>query len=155
MKAAVLQAVTTKLEAELATLRQASEAAYDAATGEESRPENQYDTRALEASYLAAGQAKRVQDTERMITVLKSFPTTASSVAGSGALVEAESEERSFWFVLLPFGAGITVEVAGRKISVVTLDSPLGQAMSGKKSGDSFELARPGGAKEYEIRQVQ
>lgn len=154
MKAAVFQAVIAKLEAELATLRLASEAAYEAATGEESRPENQYDTRALEASYLASGQGKRVLDTERMIGVLKTFPTAGLSAVGSGALVEAESEERPFWFILLPFGAGISVEVGGRKVSVVTLDSPLGQAMAGKKPGESFELARPGGAKDYEIRQV-
>lgn len=141
-----------ELQAELAHLEQATKAALSAATDEESRPENQYDTRALEASYLAAAQGKRVLDLKRMLGMIEGFPVSENNgPASSGSLVEVDSEGKQNWYFLLPFGAGVSAISGGHKVAVVTLDSPLGQALSGKKAGDMAELPRPGGPKEFEI----
>ncbi len=152
VKQTVLASILARLEEEAATLRLATQAALAAATDEENKPENQYDTRALEASYLAQGQAKRLEEMERALRVLRDFPLRpcTESVA-SGALVEAKSdagsEGKSSWFFLLPFGAGVTVEVSGQRVAVLTLESPLGREFFGKKIGDSCTFSR----KEYEI----
>src|SRR5687767_406927 len=63
-KQALVTALLAKLEAELANMTKAANTAREAATHEEAKPENDKDTRALEASYLAAGQAERVRDLE-------------------------------------------------------------------------------------------
>lgn len=151
-KEELLRAVKTELQAELAHLEQATKAALSAATDEESRPENEYDTRALEASYLAAAQGKRVLELKRMLGMIESFPAVENSgPVSSGSLVEVESEGKRSWYFLLPFGAGVSAESSGQRVAVVTLDSPLGRALSGKRAGDMAELPRPGGPKEFEI----
>lgn len=145
-----------ELESELAHLEQATKAALSAATDEESRPENEYDTRALEASYLAAAQGKRVLELKKMLGVIESFPASENSgPISSGSLVETESEGKRAWYFLLPFGAGVSAVSAGQKVAVVTLDSPLGKVLAGKRAGDLAELPRPGGAKEFEILHVR
>jgi transcription elongation GreA/GreB family factor len=151
-KQELLRSVKVELQAELAHLEQATKAALSAATDEESRPENEYDTRALEASYLAAAQGKRVLELKRMLGVIEAFPVNENNgPAGSGSLVEVESEGKRNWYFLLPFGAGVSAVSGGHKVAVVTLDSPLGRALLGKKAGDLAELPRPGGPKEFEI----
>ena len=54
--------ITAHLNADLAVLYNASRFAHEAATHEECIPDNKYDTTALEASYIAQGQANRAQD---------------------------------------------------------------------------------------------
>jgi transcription elongation GreA/GreB family factor len=151
VKKELLAKVVSTLQEEYETVSAAAKAAIHAATAEESQPENQYDTFALEASYLAAAQGRRVQELERMIQVLTNFPLAPANVVGSGALLELESDGKEFYYFLLPFGAGVSLEVGGKKATVVTLDSPLGQLFQGKKAGDTVEFARGGAVKEYEI----
>ena len=54
-KAAILAELRSQLSARLVTAQQAAADAFAAATHEEARAENKYDTRALEQSYLSAG----------------------------------------------------------------------------------------------------
>ena len=57
-------AILLALEEKLSIARSSTQRAIDAATDEETIPEHKYDTLALEASYLAHGQALRVQESE-------------------------------------------------------------------------------------------
>lgn len=155
MRSKILQSIIHQLEEELAFVEKSSKAAHEAATSEESRPENQYDTRALEASYLAEAQAKRAIELKKMIHGVRSLPPSAKSkTVESGSVVELAIEESSVWYIVLPFGAGLSAEVNGKKVSVVTLESPLGQVLQGKNEGESFEFRRAGTTKEFEILQV-
>jgi transcription elongation GreA/GreB family factor len=156
-KKKVLEAVVKEVEAELAGLKSASKSAHEAATAEENQPENEFDTRALEAGYLAQAQAGRAVDLERALGQLENFPIpdfSAESPIRVGALIEIESEGHKHFHFLLPFGAGITVNVAGKKISVVTVTSPLGQALTGKKVGEEFQLKGGGHPREIEILKI-
>ncbi len=156
MKKQILDSVLEQLEEECRFLRQAAKAAEEAATSEESKPENEYDTRALEASYLAQAQGKRLQELQKMMEHLKSFPTRENpgSLIASGSLVQVDSEGNTLWYFLLPWGAGLQAIANNEKITVVSLDSPLGLALQGKKAGDIFTFSRPKGSREYEILQV-
>jgi transcription elongation GreA/GreB family factor len=152
MKAKILASILSQLETELQIVEKASQAAHEAATSEESKPENQYDTRALEASYLAEAQAKRAFELKKMIQALRSFPKdTKSKQIETGSLVNLKCEEKEIWYILSPFGAGVTTEETGIKVTVVTLESPLGKTLFGKKAGDSFEFRHQGAVREYEI----
>jgi transcription elongation GreA/GreB family factor len=152
LKSAVVAAVLAKLEQELIQLRISAASAQKAATDEENKPENEYDTRALEASYLADAQKQRVLALERAVKALQDGPPLGTfSIVTTGALVEAECDGQSRWFFLLPAAAGVVVEVAGKKVSVLGHESPAGQALLGKSAGDAVEIGGPGGKKEYEI----
>lgn len=70
-KKKLVAAICTQLELDLETQKAAALATYEAATGEESKAENEYDTRGLEASYLAGAQAKRVGEIEELLTIYK------------------------------------------------------------------------------------
>lgn len=155
MRSQILKSITQQLEDELDFVEKSSKAAHEAATSEESRPENEYDTRALEASYLAEAQAKRAIDLKKMIHAIRSLPLVSKSkTVESGSVIELATEDNSIWYVVLPFGAGLSAQIQGKKVTVVTLESPLGQTLLGKNEGDVFEFLRAGTRKEFEILQV-
>ncbi len=87
----LILAIIEKLENEMIVLKQAALNTLEAATHEESKPENEYDTRGLEASYLAGAQAKRVGEIDQALqvfraTALKEF--SAKDPIHTSALVE-------------------------------------------------------------------
>ncbi len=61
-KQAIVQQVIERLGLELQAPEQAARVAHETATHEENIAENKYDTLGLEAAYLAAGQARRVEE---------------------------------------------------------------------------------------------
>ncbi|MDF5129497.1 transcription elongation factor, partial [Vibrio parahaemolyticus] len=63
-KADLVQIIIQHLEEKLQVAHSSAQRAIDAATDEETVPEHKYDTLALEAAYLAHGQAMRIQDSE-------------------------------------------------------------------------------------------
>lgn len=146
------------MEKDLAVARAAAKAAVENATGEESKPENQYDTRALEASYLAAGQNARAEELARSLKNLRELPLksfTDESPIASGALVEIDCEGEAFTYFVLPGGAGLSVMEGSRKVQVLTPESPLGKLVIGRVAGDTFDFTRAGARKEYEILKVE
>ena len=64
-KQTVHQLILDKLKIDLDIAERAAQTAYETATHEENIAENKYDTLGLEASYLAAGQARRVEEIRR------------------------------------------------------------------------------------------
>lgn len=132
----------TQLEAQLAAARAAHEAAAAAATHEESRAENDKDTRGLEQSYLARGHAQRVGELENAVVVTQTFAPRAfgeDDAIALGALVDVDEDGKARRLWLAPHGGGI--ELAGG-ITVVTPTSPLGTALVGKRVDDEIELGK-------------
>lgn len=106
-KKVLVDMVVEYLEKLLNALLDSAKEAKDAATNEESKAENKYDTRGLEASYLAGAQAERAGvllraiDTIRKMTIL-SF--NDQKPIQSSAIVEVEmdgDEKRTFFLSLL------------------------------------------------------
>lgn len=157
-KKKLIEHIKDKLEAERLTLIAAARATYEAATHEESKPENEYDTRGLEASYLAGAQAKRVIDIEEMIVycknlTLKSFNNTTP--IGSSALVEVEYNGKNLFVFLMPKGGGIVVSFEGKNIQVIAPNSPLGTSLIDLKVGDVAMVETETDIKEYKILSVE
>ena len=67
----VREAVLEKLSEQLAHALHAAEGTRKDATHEEAKPENDKDTRALEQSYLARGQAMRAEEVLEQVQVLR------------------------------------------------------------------------------------
>ncbi|MEM9070073.1 MAG: GreA/GreB family elongation factor [Myxococcota bacterium] len=153
-KRRVLEALLRQVEAELQTLIAAAEATHEGATHEEAKPENDKDTRALEASYLARGQAARVEETQEIATRLRFLELRSfgeDDPIGVGALVEVDVDGEEATYFLVPVGGGRRVVVEEREIIVVTASSPVGRALLGKEVGDDFELKIGPRRREYEI----
>src|SRR5882757_10314177 len=58
----LLKQIVASLTENLAVLERAARASHAEATHESSKAENKYDTRGLEAAYLAGGQARQVRE---------------------------------------------------------------------------------------------
>src|SRR6266516_6507375 len=61
-KSKLLEQIIEALRDSLAVLEKAARASHAEATHESSKAENKYDTRGLEAAYLAGGQAKQAKE---------------------------------------------------------------------------------------------
>jgi transcription elongation GreA/GreB family factor len=142
-KRAFVEVLLAKLNEELANVRRAAKDAREAATHEEAKPENDKDTRALEASYLAGAQAARVRDLEGAIKAIGAMPLLdleGKAIQASAIVtVEDEDEVRTTFFVA-PFGGGVLLAVGALTAQVVTPQSPRGRALLGKRAGDVVEV---------------
>lgn len=130
------------LQEELEALTAAAKATYEAATHEESKPENEYDTRGLEASYLAGAQAKRVSEIREVLSQFqklefKDFSSTDPIL--STALVEVVIDGKKTTLILMPKGGGVTLRLDGVAVQIVTPNSLLGEAILGARVGDEVE----------------
>jgi transcription elongation GreA/GreB family factor len=149
-KRAIIKKITAKLVGELEVYFRAAQFSRAEATHESNKAENKYDTRGLEASYLARGQSKQAAELEAAIAEFEKLdarPFADGTAIGIGALVELEhAGEKSVYF-LGPRAGGTEVVHDKREILVVTPQSPLGEQLLGKKSGDQPQL-NFGGAKQ-------
>lgn len=135
--------VAIALIAELRRRHQRLESAFvgarEGATGSENRAEHKYDTRGLEASYLAAGLAEQWEESHRDLLAVEGFEFRDfdfDDEVDLGALVEVEQGGDLRWYLLAPAGGGIELSTAdGEKITVLSPSSPLGRALSGQVSG--------------------
>lgn len=156
-KEKIMAAIIHQIEHELGVAIHAAKVAHQDATNEESKPENEYDTRALEASYVARGQAQRVAELKEALyefkhTSLKSF--NAASPITATAMINVESDAKKSHLFFMPRGGGIIVNVDGVRIQVVTPSTPLGQALLQNKKGDQVYVELGDGEKEYDILDV-
>jgi transcription elongation GreA/GreB family factor len=134
------QALLDELEARAAQLDRAVHSAREAATHEEAVAEDKYDTRGLEASYLAGAQEARLRELRSVIALYRALPakvTEDGDEIAPLALVDLEDQggERRRVF-LGPQGGGVTVPFEGEQVLVVTPVAPLGEALLAKCEGD-------------------
>jgi transcription elongation GreA/GreB family factor len=140
-KSALKDELTRVLEEQLSTLAHAYQATCEAATHEEAKPENDKDTRALEQSYVARGQAQRVEEVRAGLADARAMPTVdfaPGRPAALGAVVVVEENDRRLTFLLASYGGGITL--CDGAVQVVTTKSPLGRGLLGKRAGDECEM---------------
>ncbi len=128
------------------------------ATHEESRPESDKDTRAIEESYLARGQAKRAAEADAALQVLRSLQLKSfepDQPIALTALVSIEDEDGDSRTVFLaPAAGGTRLQNQGHSIDVVTAASPLGRELIEKSVDDDFEIHTAGSSREWTIIEV-
>lgn len=147
-KIELISAIVVELERVYEIALSATQAAINDATDEETVPEHKYDTLALEASYLAHGQAVRVQECEKDIltykTLIEREVANGSAVSGNVRLgsfvILIDEDDKSSYFFMGPCAGGVSVEYQAMKVAIVTENAPLGRAMMGKAIGDEVEL---------------
>ncbi len=155
-KQALKDELVRHLGAELETLERAQQAAREGATHEEAKPENDKDTRALEQSYLARGQAARVEEARTGYAEVLALPVRAwgeDQPIALGALVIAEEGGATLALFIAQSGGG--TRLGGGAVQVVTPKSPLGRALLGKRAGDDCEVPLVGKSRELSLVEVR
>ena len=158
MKKRLLAFLIEQLEKDHLAAIEAAKATYDAATNEESKPENEYDTRGLEASYLAGAQAKRVADIEELIYICKHLDLqdfNEDTPIAAGAFVELDLNNKKSCVFLIPKAGGQSLKFENQSILVITPSSPLGEALIGLKVGEGAVVDLGNQTREYEVISVR
>lgn len=153
-KHAVLKKIQAKIAEEAENLTRGALHAHRYATHEESKAEGKYDTRGLEASYLAEGQARVAAESTLAASlyhslVLKEF--AADEAIALTALIELDCDGNTQYYFLGPKNGGTVIEYEDCNITLITPTSPLGQLLIGRKEGDYFEVKTERAIREYEI----
>lgn len=143
MKRALLEKIITRLQDEVTLLTQAALATHAEATDDENKAEDKYDTRGLEASYLAHGQSKAAEEAALAVAQFAALPArdlASDEPIGLGALITLESKGQPTYYLMGPRAGGTEIEHEGRTVMVITPQSPLGRQLVGKKQGDTLQL---------------
>ena len=138
-KASLRDALADALASELDTLMAAQQLTTEGVTHADAKQEGSKDTRAIEASYLARGQAARVASLSRDLAGVRAMPLrefSESDRVALSALVTVLNEEQQRLLFIAPAGGGTRLELAGQSVDVVTPKSPLGRILVGAEVGD-------------------
>lgn len=157
-KTLVLKQIVASLGEGLEVLNKAARASHAEATHESSKAENKYDTRGLEAAYLAGGQARQAKEIMDSISIyealaLQDFP--GGKPIDLTALVELDSSGTRSMYFIGPRNGGLEIELEGKEVTVITPQSPLGRNLLGKKTGQRWTTKLDGSTVKHHIISVQ
>ena len=140
-KVELIQEIIARLSDSLALLEKAARASHAEATHESSKAESKYDTRGLEAAYLAGGQARQAReilDSINLYGALSVRDFAPEEPIDLTALVELDVNGTRALYLIGPRNGGLEIECKREKITVLTPQSPLGQNLMDKKAGQRW-----------------
>jgi transcription elongation GreA/GreB family factor len=157
-KAALRDALLAELERQRNVMVEAQRLSSEGVTHADAKAEGSKDMRATEASYIARGQALRVEDLDtdaarvRSLALRDYAPGEAIGLCAVVSLIDDRgSRQRVF---VAPAGGGTRLSSAVGEIQVVTPQSPLGRALLGAAEGDWVEVDRAGASVEVQIEEA-
>lgn len=149
-KTKIIDLIITQLTTVLGNCEEAANNAHLAAVDDQSVAETQYDTLAIESAYLAEGQSRRLlaikNEIKEYLLLKKQLDTSMNMLdlgisVGSLIKVIVESDdELTYWYFIGPSAGGNKITYLSYNITIVTLESPLGMMLKGKKTGDDYQL---------------
>lgn len=150
--------ILARLTADHQLLLLAAKSSHAAATHEDNVPDSRYETLALEASYIAQGQANRAQDIKQSIAAYRQLQLQDFDELSSirmTALVQLEDEKGNEKLVFIgPAAGGLKLKYEEQEIMLITPESPLGQELIGRQVDECFRV-EAGSAREYEIIAIE
>jgi len=157
-KQTLIDALLARARHDLGKAREAAAAAEDAARDESMKSDGKYDTRGIEAGYLAGAQSRRVEELQLEIQMLEEIPRRdfrADEEVAVGALVDLELNGQVRSYFLATTAGGTVLTLAGRPVLVISVFSPIGDGVLGLTAGDEFELETASGVRHHRVVQVR
>ncbi len=118
------------------------------------KSEGKYDTRAIEASYLADGQRKRLEELELDLQMLEDVPLESSESIQIGALACLSHKDVDRWYYFTPNCGGTMLDLSGKPVLVISVFSPLGNEAVGLTAGEEFVVETPREERAYRIKSI-
>lgn len=152
------QRILEQLANDLQIAERAAQTAYESATDKANIAENKYDTLGLEASYLAAGQSRRLAEIKQALLALQQLPSAdfdplrGIQLGDLVLLADATGQQR--WLLLAPDAAGLKIIDNEREIMLITPHSPIGQHLLGQAAGAEFEFKIANQVQHFEVLEV-
>jgi len=143
-KQTLVTLIINELKQELNQAINAANEAHAAAVDDQSVAETQYDTLAIEASYLAEGQSRRVQELQTAINDyqgLNFIDFNENKAIALTALVQlSKDSQNQHWFFIGPAAGGFRCILSDQHITVITPQSPMGLALLDKFQDDDIDI---------------
>jgi transcription elongation GreA/GreB family factor len=158
LKKDILKALVTHLESQVTQITDAAKKAKSDATSSEIKKENKYDTRAIEAGYLADGQARIASELKNNLEFLKKYNPpefSGKTPIDIGALVEVNLDGESKQYCIFPYGGGFRYKENGHDVLVLSPDSPIAEQLQDLKLFESAEIELKGEVVEVEIEEIE
>lgn len=118
------------------------------------KSEGKYDTRAIEASYLADGQRKRLEELELDLQMLEDMPVEKSENIQIGSLASLNHQGQDRWYYFAPNCGGTMLQLDGKAVLVISVFSPLGNEAIGLSVGDEFVVETPKEERLYRVKEI-
>jgi transcription elongation GreA/GreB family factor len=153
-KRVILDKLIENLKHELDGVLDAAHSTHTLATEADLKSEGKYDTRAIEAAYLAGAQQKRVEEIKIDIQMLEEIELHDSNKIQMGSLVLLEHNGQERFYFLTATSGGTMLTIEEHTVLVISVFSPLGNEALGMKAGESFEIETPKEMRTYKILKV-
>lgn len=143
-KKALVTIIIRSLEQELSQAISAANEAHAAAVDDQSIAETQYDTLAIEASYLAEGQSRRVQELQTAIRKYQELTLLSfnedTTISMTAFIQLSQDSHKKHWFFIGPAAGGFRCKLSENQITVITPQSPMGLALIGKCQDEDVDI---------------
>ena len=143
-KKALVALIVKNLQQELSQAINAANEAHAAAVDDQSVAETQYDTLAIEASYLAEGQSIRVQVLQEALLnyqelIIVDFDENKPIALSALVQFYADSKKKR-WFFIGPAAGGFRCQLNEQHITVITPKAPIGFVLMRGFEGDNIDV---------------
>ena len=112
----------------------------------------------MEETYLITAQMRQVENYQLLLRTLAGLDLRPARKAQAGSLLtvaeEHEPAAAEAVYFLIPGAMGLSVDYQGRAIHLASPDSPLGQALMGKRAGSSITLPARGGTRIQTLKEL-
>jgi transcription elongation GreA/GreB family factor len=143
------------LEKELKEIENAALSSRAYAIQDDIKSEGKYDTRAIEANYMAQAQQVRVEELKLDLNMIKEIEVEhKSSQVELGSLIQVEQNGRVIWYFISSALGGTILNIDDLIVLVITVFSPIGNEALSLSVGDNFEVETPKEIKNYIIKSI-
>ncbi|PIK13688.1 GreA/GreB family elongation factor [Halobacteriovorax sp. JY17] len=153
-KKEIVKDLLAQLNTELEKAKAAYNTAKNTTQDADNKAESKWDTRSIEAGYLAGAQKVRVDELEMDINVIEELSDSALNkkpTVGIGSLVEIKHNDTVRKYFIAPAAGGFMVNIGGEVALVISVFSPIGNEVLDLVDGDSFEVETGDNTREYEV----
>lgn len=148
MKNKIINMIIVKMRNELSKLKEASLTTRKYSQSDDLKNEGKYDTRAVEAKYLAEAQEIRVKQLEAELKIISNFTPLEHKTVQIGSLVEFQNQLH----LIIPISGQGKFTVEGICTKTLSNKTDIFDTIKDLETGDEFE--HPISAKELHITKV-
>lgn len=131
-----------------------AKSSYDAAMehsrSDDMKSEGKYDTRAIEAGYLASAKKARMTDLKFQWDSLEKLEFSPKKTVSVGSLMALEQDTKTRTIFVTP-GTSVKIQIEDLMIEALSVDSPVIKEALGLEAGEVFSLETPQGEVDFEI----
>ena len=154
-KTKISHALIEQLNSEIAKQKEIVDDSKALQTHQDLKSEGKYDTRAIEAGYLADAQKKRLEELELDLQMLQEIPSEETLNIQIGSLAELEHAGQTRWYFFSPNCGGTILSIDGVTILVISVFSPLGNEAVGLTVNEEFTIETPKEERVYRVVSVR